>query len=162
MSMIGNLRRVPDAQLTELFADPKRIEEFLYEPDEEPDEEDIEKSWHAIHYLLTGSAWGGDPPLNFLVSGGREIGGVDVGYGPARGFTPAEVAEIAAALDPITGDDLRRHLDREAMANAQIYPDIWGESEDELVEYIVPYFEATKSFVKRAATTSSALVVYLN
>ena len=160
--MIGNLRRVSDEQLAELFASPGRIEEFLYESDEDQDEEDIEKSWHAIHYLLTGSAWGGDPPLNFLASGGKDIGDVDVGYGPARGFPSAEVAELAAALDPITADDLRSRLDRGAMANAQIYPDIWDESEDELVDYIVPYFEATKSFVQGAAATSSALVVYLN
>jgi len=26
---------------------------------------DLEKSWHGIHYLLTGSAWEGDPPLRF-------------------------------------------------------------------------------------------------
>jgi Domain of unknown function (DUF1877) len=72
------------------------------------------------------------------------------------------VAELATALDPITAGDLRSRLDRGAMADAQIYPDIWDESEDELVDYIVPYFEATKSFVRRAAATSSALVVYLN
>src|SRR5512147_1898048 len=27
---------------------------------------DIDKAWHGIHYLLTKTAWGGDPPLNFL------------------------------------------------------------------------------------------------
>jgi Domain of unknown function (DUF1877) len=146
MSMIGNLRRVSDEQLADLFASPERIEDFLYESDDDPDEQDIEKSWHAIQYLLTGSAWGGDPPLNFLVSG------------PARGFASAEVAELARRAR----SDLRSRLDRDAMANAQIYPDIWDESEDELVEYIAPYFEATKSFVPRAAAASSALVVYLN
>jgi hypothetical protein len=102
MSMIGNLRLVSDEQLNELFADPDQVEDFLYESGEpSPDEEDdVDKAWQGLHFLLTGSAWNGEPPLNFLVSGGREIGDVDVGYGPARGFTSTEVAES------------RRHWDR--------------------------------------------------
>src|SRR5215207_2984929 len=26
---------------------------------------DLEKAWHGIHFLLTGTAWEGDPPLSF-------------------------------------------------------------------------------------------------
>src|SRR5687767_14577361 len=45
---------------------------------------DLDKAWHGIHYLLTGTAAEGGKPLDFLVSGGREVGNVDIGYGPAR------------------------------------------------------------------------------
>src|SRR5829696_7547426 len=38
----------------------------------------FEKSWHGLHFLLTGTAWEGEPPLNFLLAGGREI---DIGLG---------------------------------------------------------------------------------
>jgi hypothetical protein len=31
----------------------------------------LEKSWHGLHYLLTGSARGGKEPLCFLDQGGR-------------------------------------------------------------------------------------------
>ena len=163
--MIGNLRSISDAQLAELFANPDTVEELLYESDEQsPEELDIEKTWHGLHYLLAGDAWGGDPPLNFLVSGGREIGDVDVGYGPARGFTSAEVAEIAAALDPITSDDLRSRFDPERMMAAQVYPEIWDRdpAEDDAVGYLVEYFEMLKPFVRAARDDGKGLVVYLN
>jgi Domain of unknown function (DUF1877) len=42
---------------------------------------DLDKSWHGIHYLLTGTASGGVAPVNFLVAGGRPVGKLDVGYG---------------------------------------------------------------------------------
>src|SRR5579872_4450187 len=28
---------------------------------------DIDKAWHGIHYLLTGTAWAGSAPLSFIV-----------------------------------------------------------------------------------------------
>lgn len=79
--MPGNLRLVSDGQLEEPIADPEQIEGFLYESDGSSDDEEyLDKAWHGLHFLFTGTAWEGDPPLNFLVSGGREIGDVDVGY----------------------------------------------------------------------------------
>ncbi|HEY3017894.1 MAG TPA: YfbM family protein [Gaiellaceae bacterium] len=165
MSMIGNLRLVSDPELEDLFAGPEQIEDVLYESDEpSPDEEVIDKAWHGLHYLLTGSAWDGDPPLNFLVSGGREIGDVDVGYGPARGFTSAEVAEISEALKQVTSDQLRSRFDAKLMMEAQIYPEIWDRdpAEDDALGYLLEYFELLKTFVLRAHDESSGLIVYLN
>ena len=51
---------------------------------EEGAEEDLDKSWHGIHYLMTGSVWGSDSPLDFLISGGTNVGDIDLGSGPAR------------------------------------------------------------------------------
>lgn len=48
---------------------------------------DLDKAWHAIHYLLTGEADEVPGPLGFLVSGGAPVGAIEVGYGPARAFT---------------------------------------------------------------------------
>src|SRR5215203_4027303 len=55
------------------------------------EEIDLDKSWHGIHYLLTKTAWAGEPPLSFLVLGGAEVGDIDVGYGTARAFRSDEV-----------------------------------------------------------------------
>jgi Domain of unknown function (DUF1877) len=164
VSMIGNLRLVSAEQLTQLLADPRQIEDFLYESDEpSPDDEDIDKAWHGLHFLLTGSAWDGHPPLNFLVSGGQEVGDVDVGYGPARAFTAREVAEIWAALEQITSDDLRSRFDGKQLMAAQIYPEIWDRdlAEDETLGYLVEHFDSLKAFLERGAQNSSALLVYI-
>jgi hypothetical protein len=87
MSMIGNFRALPDEELQGLFADPSRVEQLLYESffgggsNGKGDELEVDKAWHGLHFLLTGSAWEGSFPLNFIVAGGQEVGD-DLGYGP--------------------------------------------------------------------------------
>src|SRR5687768_13192892 len=52
----------------------------VQEPNVEPlnsREIDLDKAWHGLHFLFTGTAWEGAPPECFLVSGGTEIGQVD-------------------------------------------------------------------------------------
>src|SRR5882762_365214 len=63
----------------------------------------LEKAWHGLHYLLTGSAGEGGLPLGFLLEGGEEVG-EDLGYGSPRLFQPPEVRQIDAALAPISDD----------------------------------------------------------
>ena len=127
MSMIGNLRKIEDAELARLLARPDEIGRYLYgEPDHYQNRRDIDldKAWHGIHFVLTGSAWGGEPPLNFLVSGGTEVGEVDVGYGPARAFTSVEVRQIHEALARIPPEEFVRRINLSALADAGIYPDV--------------------------------------
>ena len=83
--------------------------------DGEGKEIDVDKSWHGMHYLLTGSAEGGTPPLDFLLEGGQTVGDEDVGYGPARVFTAAETRSIAAAVAAISDEELRARYDPSAM-----------------------------------------------
>src|ERR1700733_10559446 len=129
MSMIGNFRRVSMHRIEALRADPTDITSVLYPEDEATQVGsdvllDVDKAWHGIHFLLNGEAWEGTPPLDFIV-GGQAIGDIDVGYGPARGFSADEVAAIAAALHPITAETLRARFDPAAMMAADIYPTIW-------------------------------------
>lgn len=85
---------------------------------------DLDKAWHGIHFLLTGTAWGGTPRLNFILAGGHEVAGVEVGYGTARAFSAAEVRAIAEALAPLDVDALRTRFDPAAMMQLDIYPEI--------------------------------------
>jgi hypothetical protein len=55
------LRRAPPPQ-----AEPARV------PPPAADS-DLGKAWHGIHYLLSGSAWGGDWPASFLLLGGAVV-----------------------------------------------------------------------------------------
>ena len=175
MSMIGNLRLLSPSELDNLFRQPEGIGSFVYDEedlDDERDERDppdvvdrvdIDKAWHGLHFLLTGSAWDGGAPLNFLVAGGRQIGDVDVGYGPARGFNPAEVRTIADSLATVTLDDLRARFDPKAMARQEIYPSIWdGSSVEEAREYLLEYFQVLIDFVAQGANAGRAMIVYVN
>jgi hypothetical protein len=67
---------------------------------------DMEKMWHGVHYLLTGTAWEGEPPLNFLLAGRRELD-IEVGQAPVLLYTSAETREIASALSAVSDAELR-------------------------------------------------------
>ena len=148
-----------DSELDTLLDDPESIEEFLRTDEEGRRSLDVDKSWHGIHYLLTGDAWGGEPPLDFIVSGGESVGDVDLGYGPARAFDSEDVRDLARALAPITPEKLFERWDPAAIATAEIYaiqPD-----DDEEREYIGAYYVQLKEFVAAAARDGLGMIVYL-
>ena len=168
MSMIGNFRRLPELDLARLLADPELIGDYL--GDEEPPEGfgpfadlDVDKAWHGIHFLLTGTPWAGEAPWNFIACGGTEIGDVDVGYGPARGFTSAQVREIASALVSMPPERLATRFDPKAMMAAEIYPTIWDRDpkDDDTCGYVIEYYDALRAFVAGAAAEGEALLVYI-
>jgi hypothetical protein len=120
----------------------------------------LEKAWHGLHYLLTGSAAEGDLPLAFLLQGGEEVG-EDDGYGPPRLFSPDEVEEIDAALSAISDDQLWSRFDPEQMSTEGVYPDCWDEPEVDLREEYVFYFHEMKKVVNNARAAGNALLVML-
>lgn len=131
--------------------------------DGEVSDTDLDKAWHGIHFLLTGSDWEGDPPLNFLVAGGTPVGDIDVGYGPARVFRSNEVAEIYKALGNLQEDDLRQRFQPDVMTKKDIYPTIWDRNpkDDDSLGYLLEYFAKLKKFVSDAADKGLGIVVTL-
>lgn len=156
MSMICMLREVDAQQIEALSANPESIQDFL---EEETEEVELEKAWHGLHYLLTGSAWEGDEPLCYLANGGTEIG-EDLGYGPARALSPAQVAAWNDALLTITTNELRQRFDPAALEQAQIYPSIWDEG-DEAFDWLSEYLEILRSFLAQAKSAHKGALVYL-
>lgn len=149
-----------------LFGRPARAKasavDFLLAPGE-VDTIDLDKAWHGIHFLLTGTAWEGEPPLNFLMQGGTVIGEVEVGYGPARGMTAAEVQAVAAALAGIDEAFMRARFDPAQMTQLDIYPGIWDRdpAEDDSFGYCMEYFGELRTFVMRAAERGAGLIISL-
>jgi len=124
---------------------------------------DLDKAWHGIHYLLTKTAWEGRAPLNFLVAGGRQVGKIDVGYGPARVLSAAETQAAHAALALIDDETLRARFDPADMAAKEIYPEIWDrdpEHEDSL-DYLLEYAGILRTFLAQVVERKQGLVVYL-
>jgi hypothetical protein len=163
MSMIGYYRRLTSEELSQLIAGSS-VSEFLYpDSDKEPDtsrELDIDKTWHAIHFLLNDSAWEGEDPLAWVVLGGELLGTEDVGYGPARYLLPEQVKSVAAALDEIPEWELRAKFDAERMNEEEIYPQSWaGESAD--MDYIGEHYQYLVRFFREAANANDALLMYV-
>ncbi len=162
--MIGNYLRLPEAELNRILRDPAAITSVLYPRNgiELPRERhlDIDKAWHLIHFLLTGDEWEGTEPLRNAVLGGAEIGKEDVGYGPARYLTPAQVSNVAVALASIAPDQLWDQFDLQTVREADIYPCWEGNNEDR--EYILSYFQMLQNFFTVASQENNAVILYLN
>lgn len=159
MGMYGSFRLARPDQIQGLIADPDQLDEFVGETivqdDEvtrEPDTLDVGRWWHGLHYLLTGTAWEGAPPLDFIARGGRLLDG----EGTVRVFTTDQVREISHALEPITVDVLSARFDPVQMTRLKIYPHAW--QSDALAELRV-YFESLKRLLRRAAAEGLGLVV---
>ena len=166
MGMIGNLARISEDVRLSLHKSPNEIEDLLYAEDSIPeaDKMDLDKAWHALHFLFTGSDLEGDFPGGFLVSCGEPVGDVDVGYGPARSFTAGEVKNIHAFLSTIGPEELKRKFDPKKMVELNIYPSIWDNLEDpeKQLEYIVENFELLTDFTKETALRNMAMLTYIN
>lgn len=123
---------------------------------EEGDNIDIDKAWHGIHFLLTGTAWAGDPPLNFVLAGGREISGQDENS-TIRLYSADEVRAIGDALAGVDPETLRAAYNPSAMQELDIYPGIW-QRDPSAFEYCFHHFVALKTFIMRAREAGLGMV----
>jgi hypothetical protein len=160
--MIANLRPTSDAEIDRLLANPAEITRFLYGGDADGVERlGLNKAWHAIHFVLTGSRLGGEEPLNFLVDEGTPVGEVDVGFGPARVLRSDQVRRIAAALAPIDPEEVARRVDVKRFDQEAIYPGRWQHN-GMGVDEVVTNYRAMRDLIVRVADKGQGLVLYIN
>ena len=156
---VGYLQLTPE-QLELHVDDPDSLPEVLMSAIMEGDKGiNIDKAWHGIHFILTGSAWEGDPPLANAVLGGSEIG-EDMGYGPARYLTAEEVKEVAGALQPIDAKEFSNRYDPDEMASNDIYAFNADDADDELEYFRYGYLDLRGYFLD-AAEKGNAMLVYM-
>ena len=174
--MVMTARMLTREELSEALASPEALEGLLDpEDDDEARQIDVDKAWHAIHWLLTGSADDTPPSRRaglfrrkavreaaagaeaLAVFGGDPVG-EDNGYGPARLLRPEQVAAVAEALRPLTPEVLGHRVDLAAMEAAELYPGIWDE-EDVFEEYLGPNYEVLRDFYLTAASEDAAVLL---
>ncbi len=119
----------------------------------------LEKSWDVLHYLLTGSDEYADDLLDFLTSGGQEVG-QDTGYGRPRLFNRDHVESLHLALAGITDDQFWGRFDAEEFEAMEIYPGNFSdEPEDELREGYVTDFHNLRDYIAHVAKSGGQLIV---
>ncbi len=166
MSLLGHVYLLPDARLQALLAEPSSVTAAIDRAYNEPEGGfvDLDKAWHCLHYLLTGSAQGGDPPLNFILNGGTPVGAEDVGHGPARVFLPREVAVVSDALSHVSAASLMPRFDLKKLEKLAVYPGGWSElnlrSDYELGYYFGP-LEELKRVLGRAKVEQLGMMVWI-
>jgi hypothetical protein len=119
----------------------------------------LDKAWHGLHFLLTGTAWKISAGAGAAILGGTEIG-EDNGYGPARLHSAAAVRSVAAALDRLDLGVLRTRYDPAAMTAADIYPRVWGE-DDQFDDFLAPHWAGLREFYRTAADEGQAVLLAL-
>jgi len=123
-----------------------------------PNELDLHKSWHCLHFLFTGKAEGSDgTPLGDAILGGAEIGGeaADTGYGPPRALSPTRVKSIAEALNAFPIAEKARQYDADAADRAEVYVAQHG------AEELQQYFAELRSFYNDAASKGQAVLLWI-
>ncbi len=121
----------------------------------------MDKAWHGIHYVLTGTADATDHPLGFLVSGGTPIGSEDFGYGPDRAFSSAQLAAITGLLESLDRVTLFARYEPKKMDRAGVYPQFWARDGDDGFDYIFENFERMRAFFIEAQKHQFGLLIFL-
>ena len=186
---VQELTRYPDRVETFLFGEPApEIEERsgllglisrfspikIYKPMEwTPDapwghtrareELDLEKAWHGLHCLFTGTAWEGDEPACFLVRGGDELD-TEIGDSTPRLLRPPQVRAFTAFLAQLSKEELMRRYDPARMMRLEIYPEVWqrqqdAEGADTVSEDLLNAFDNLKRFVETADREGDSIVI---
>lgn len=172
MGMLASFTAISAEEFKQVQDDPDLMESLLYNDDEDEDdngeggsghpEMDVDKAWHGIHYLLNQSADGGEGPLVGVILGGEPIGD-DMGMGPARVLTPAEVKAASQALDALTIEELSSRYDPARMTALDIYPTgMWERDGQEGLDYALHYFKELVTFYHDAAERGDAMVLLIS
>jgi len=158
MGLVG--RRLRPAEYSAVLIDPNIATDLM---DGGPAEAvagrsvDLDKAWHGVHFLLTGTAWEARSDLGMAVLGGEPLGD-DLGYGPVRLLDPRGVSRVAAALAALDREEVRLRFDRVRLRALEIYPDIWDEP-DVLEDYLLPNLDDLVAFYAQAAAAGEAVLL---
>ena len=164
MGMSGFFAPVSAARLAMLQRDPESIDEFLNPDDGDGEADgsiDVDKAWQGLHYLLTGTADQGEGAKSLAIFGGEEFG-PEIGLGPARFLTPAQVREVAAALASFSEAELRKNFNPQDMQAQEVYPDsIWVRDGEDALNYLLENFWPLAQFYAEAAERGDAVLQWL-
>ena len=161
MGMIQILMRLTSAQLEEVIKNEAYY--FKLRNDWRNSDRciDIDKSWHAIHYLLTESDWGGGYPARHVIFGDAQIEKIDGGWGPATFLEPDQVVEVNEFLSNVTVEDIKECYDPKSLDSANIYPDTWLRDKEDALEWILHFFIQVQKLYKDAAKAGECVLMII-
>ena len=145
--------RRPESEAREILEDEERLDGLL---ESEEASVDLDKGWHAVHWLLTSGETTEDESLSDAVMGGEEIG-EDLGYGVPRLLSPDRVKAVSRTLAGIDPASLGSRMDAGAMEAAEVYPMIWDEAEV-FDSYLAPLYESLREFYSAAGEADEAVI----
>ncbi|HEU4439969.1 MAG TPA: DUF1877 family protein, partial [Methylomirabilota bacterium] len=119
--ILGWLLRLTPITITEVVPESERGAGPEPRPPDPNRTIDIEKAWHGLHFLFTGTADSDEEPGCYLSAGGTHLD--DEGW--SRALRPDQTRRFADFLGNLTPEDLRRRYHPERMTKLRIYPEVW-------------------------------------
>jgi hypothetical protein len=173
--MVWIARLVDDQEEARLRADPDELGDFIAGEDldwsaappqpngsHNPDRPfDVDKQWHAIHYLLTGSP---DPvagPLGIIMGEFEDVGEAQ-GYAPAWFISPEAIKASHEALQALRDEELRERYDPAAMVRDQVYlAEALAKEGDEGLGFLLEDLQRLRAFVRAGAERSQGAFAFV-
>lgn len=123
----------------------------------------LETGWHGLHWLLTGTADGGDEPWCYLLRGGTEMTTEDLLESAPRFLNRHQVEAWHRALQSVTETALAQRFDPEAMAAAQVYPaSFWISNNQEPWELLWQTHQNLRDFLASTEQQGAGILIYFD
>ena len=163
--MVFSMVQFPSDKLQEYLDNPESFEKDLMtlEDDKANSSLYLDKSWEAIHFILTGTKIGsGAKPLSLAIYSEQFFDEEqDLGMGPASYLSPEQVKEISNILDKLDEAYLKEKYKPLEMTNIGVYPNFW-DKDPTLFDYVADNFQQLKAFYRDAASKNFAIASYMN
>lgn len=121
------------------------------------------KTWHALHFLLTGKDTAGEPPLAYSIIAEHAVFQHAPFHdateqSPARYNTVVLVAEIEHQLSTLSTHDFRQRYKADEIRASKVYPHYWGEHAESEVEELTLAFTQLQDFYQYAKKNNLSVV----
>jgi hypothetical protein len=147
-------------ELNQLKQNPASVRDVFFTRLNKQDSEhtlDIDKSWAAIHFLLSQAEGEGSSASSLPILGGTEIG-EDIGHGAIRYLEPEQVKQANSVLTSMPAEVLRKWFNAEVLEKAEVYPsEIWRD--EDCFEYVDYWYRQLRGFYQRMAMGGNGILV---
>jgi len=149
------------SQMAQAGMAPPPAPEVIFETYPFNDVFDVDKMWHGVYFLLTGTSYEGETPVNLLLHA-PPVSGEDMGYGPARGLSAAQTKALSGHLDGLPTSIVVSRFDGARMTALTIYPGIWDEDPAELKDELGGAFDRLQAYCRRCAGHDLGMLAWIS
>jgi hypothetical protein len=152
--MVIYLRRASRADIARLTSNPESWEQFAFEEGEDRvDMIDLDKAWHALHFMLTDAVYDTEDPLGIIARNEEQFGTDENGFGGFAVISPDRMKAFDSALRKLDDRSLASRYDPAAMAANDIYfADVFVDDGEDALEYVMQGVPDLREFAARCAS----------
>ena len=161
MSMIGVYFKTSAENVAKIQQGQIMLSDLVYDEAQEENVLDIDKSWHAIYFTLTGTVWEGNDSIWSRLMLTEPVSDEDMGYGPATLSNQADVQALADALEKLSEEEFRKRFDVKEMFKNKVYPVMSDEDDEDFFTYVWACLTEMKQFFRKAASENACVLFYI-